>query len=495
MTILFDGPSTDGDLTGMNRGDFDGTILTFESGTPAAVEKSALNEILEKAKAINNADNKYTELSFNALLDAVKNAESVYNDANASQDDVDFQIKAVQAAIDELAKNNAESLDKNSLKDGSYNLYAYMFKPGGKDYSMANNAIAHKVLLEVVNGEYYITMQLKGLSIYNLFGYLADIFFYDDGYVYNEYGVPTGSVSPVQVISTQKDSDGNDIIDQYNSADSLYPNVIKFRLVSQALEDANGFVPLKIFVPIMETIAEGNGTQDVLMKLDWATLTKTSEDEPGFQPEEPVEQSPAVDITDAATGVKVHADKGVFEKGVKLVVTPITSGADYDNAFAALSEVGKKFKLYEIHFEDSDGNEVQPNGTVTVSYPIPTGYDAANVVLYRINDDGTKTLIKGTVDGNYYTVITKSFSNYALVEKDSAITDEQNTQNVNNGSAGGNTNPSNTPDSPQTGVGAPQKAPQTGDNSNVVLWFMLMFASAGMIAVLTFTRKRRSVNE
>ena len=116
---------------------------------------------------------------------------------------------------------------------------------------------------------------------------------------------------------------------------------------------------------------------------------------------------------------------------------------------------------------------MQPNGTVTVSYPIPAGYDAANVVLYRINEDGSKTLIKGAVDGNYFTVITKSFSNYALVEKDSTITDDQNTQNVNNGNSGNS------------------GSPQTGDNRNIMLWFMLALASAGMICVLTFTRRRR----
>ena len=486
VTVLFYSASTDGDLSEMNRGDFDGTLLTFEAGTPTAVEKSALKDILENAKTISNADNKYTELSFRSLSDAIRSAEAVYNDMNASQENVDLQVKALQSAIDELVENKTEILDKNNLENGSYTLYAYMFKPGGKEYSMANNAIGHKVLLEVIDGEYYITMQLKGLSIYNLFGYVADISFYDNGYTYDEHGVPSGCTLPVQVLSTQKDSDGNDIIDQYNNADSLYPNVIKFKLVSQAIADENGFVPMKIFVPIMETIAEGNGTQDVLMKLDWSTLKAITEEDPGFQPEEPVEQSPAVDITDAATGVKVHADKGVFEKGIKLVVTEITKGADYDLAASALGEVGKKFKLYEIHFEDANGNEVQPNGTVTVSYPILADYDAANVVLYRINEDGTKTLIKGAVDGDYYTVITKSFSNYALVEKNSTITDEQNTQDVNNGTVGDNTG-SNVPGSPQTGV----NAPQTGDTSNIMLWFMLALASAGMLCVLTFIRKRR----
>lgn len=113
---------------------------------------------------------------------------------------------------------------------------------------------------------------------------------------------------------------------------------------------------------------------------------------PNFEPEKPVEQSPAVDYTDAVTGVKVSADKGVFDEGVQIVISGITKGADYDVAVASLSDVGKKFKLYEIHFENADGVEVQPNGTVTVYYPIPAGYDEDNVVLYRINEDGRKPL-------------------------------------------------------------------------------------------------------
>jgi LPXTG-motif cell wall-anchored protein len=367
-----------------------------------------------------------------------------------------------------------------------------MLKVDKKEYSMSNDAINHTVQLDVVNGEYFITMQFKGLAIYNQFGYLMNLSYYDEGYSINKYGAPVGALIPAEVLSYQKDSDGNMVIDKYNDENHLYPQMIRIKLVDGI--DAE-YVPLQVFVPIMEAIATGTGTQNVYMKLDWSTLKATESD---IEIEKPVEQSPAVDVTDDATGVKVHADKGVFEEGVKLVVTPITSGADYNLAASALQEVGKKFKLYEIHFDDANGSEVQPNGTVTVSYPIPEGYDAENVALYRINDDGSKTLIKGTVDGNYYTVITKSFSTYALVEKDSTITDDQNIQNVNNGTFGNNSNnnsdnSSNNNDSNVTGStqDGGVNAPQTGDNSNIALGIMLMFASAGMLAVLTFKRKRR----
>ena len=170
-----------------------------------------------------------------------------------------------------------------------------------------------------------------------------------------------------------------------------------------------------------------------------------------------------MDFTDSATGVKVSADKGVFDEGAQIVVSEITKGADYDNAVSSLSDVGKKFKLYDIKFMDADGNEVAPNGTVSISFPIAAGYDSANLAVYRM-DDGGKVLVRGTVENGYYTVITKTAGTYALVEKGSTITDAENTANI----------------------------PQTGDDSNVAVFALLALAAAGMMGVTLVTRKRKS---
>ena len=150
--------------------------------------------------------------------------------------------------------------------------------------------------------------------------------------------------------------------------------------------------------------------------------------------------------------------------GDHIVVEPITSGADYDKATVSLMDVGKKFKLYNIHLVDAQGNEVQPNGTVTVSYQIPEGYDANNLAVYRMNEDGSKTLIKGTVENGTYSVIQKSFSQYALVEKGSTITDAQNTAN----------------------------SPKTGDVTMIGVFSFIALASAGAIAVTLIARKRKA---
>lgn len=69
-----------------------------------------------------------------------------------------------------------------------------------------------------------------------------------------------------------------------------------------------------------------------------------------------------------------------------------------------------------MKFLDADGNEVAPNGTVSISFPVAAGYDSANLAVYRLADGG-KVLVRGTVENGYYTVITKTAGTYALVEK------------------------------------------------------------------------------
>lgn len=415
----------------------------------------------------------YTDTSAAAVENA-KNA--VVRGKNITeQAAVDAMAAAINDAVAALEKKEADKGEKESLEDGTYSIYGEMVKLNRIDKSMSNDAINHYIKLTVEDGEYYLTMDFHGLAYLNRFGYLAELSYYDNGYSYGEYGTIEGERIPAVVLSTQKNADGSDVYDEFNQAGGsyagkLYPDQIRFPLVADALADEEGYVPLHVFVPVMEDISAGTGDQDVLLKLDWSTLTKTTEDDPAFQPEKPVEQSPAVDYTDSKTGVKIHADKGVFDEGVQLVVDAITSGADYEAAASALSDVGKKFKLYDVKFLDADGKEVVPNGTVRISLPVAAGYDSENLAVYRMADGG-KVLVKGMIENGYYTVVTKTAGSYAIVEKSSTVTDAENTENVGDGKT---------------------TAPQTGDNSNETVYALLALAAAGITGATLVARKRKS---
>lgn len=441
---------------------------------------------LEKlvAQADNYTENDYTTSTYTTMKNALANAKVVLANSKATQEEVDNAVAELQSAIDSLKKKDDTKVDINNLPDGKYTLYAQMIKTDRESFSMSNNAIKHDVWLEVKDGEYYLTMQFKGMSIYNKFGYLLNLSYFDTGYTYNGYGVPEGNLVPAEVLTTQKDSDGNDIIDQYNNADNLYPELVRIKLIDKASEK---YVPLQVFVPIMESIADETGTQPVLMQLDWTTL-KTDNGE--IVPDKPEEQSPALDYTDSKTGVKVSADKGVFDEGVQVVVTEITEGTDYTNAAKALEDTGKKFKLYNVKFLDKDGNEVTPNGTVSISIPAPAGYDTSKLSVFRINDGSSKTVVKGTFADGFYTVVTKTGGNYALAESGSTITDKQNSENVAKSSTSDTANNTNSGNNQLV-----NNTVKTGDNRPLTICLVAMIAACAVLAVIDYNKKRKSQGE
>ena len=243
-------------------------------------DKTALKTAIDEAAAIQKGS--HTDTAWNALQEAIADARNVYDTLEASQSEVDSAAKNLNLAAT-LFNNSgtASTLDKNNLQDGVYSVYADMIHANRQQTSMADNAINHTVKLEVVNGEYYVTLDFKGMNItlgdQTFFGYLSKLSYYDEGYTYSaETNMPEGKLTAAEVLSTQKNADGTDVIDSYNDADSLYPDLMKIKLVKSAVADADGYVPLQVFVPVMEAIAEGSGTQDVLMKVDWSSLKTVS---------------------------------------------------------------------------------------------------------------------------------------------------------------------------------------------------------------------------
>lgn len=242
-----------------------------------------------------------------------------------------------------------------------------------------------------------------------------------------------------------------------------YIKAFSFRLPESAQpEGMTGvtYAPVQFMAP---DTPMGDNMMSARIKLDWGTATKTSDQEIQI-PEDPVQPFPAVDLEDKETGIKIHADKGVFNENVTLVVKPIVTGEEaYENAAQVLNEVGRKFKLYDIYFVNESGEQVQPNGKVTVSYPVPEGYNAEELAVYRINEDGSKTLVNGTMENGSFVTVQKSFGVHGLIVKGSTITDAENGEDLN---------------------------PPTGDNVPVAALAALTLVSGTAVAALVIGKKR-----
>lgn len=186
-----------------------------------------------------------------------------------------INIKA--AEISEQADNAPQELDRFALADHIYSVEGSMVKPDKVTVSMGNEAVVHTIKLTVQEGVYYLTLNFRGLSIGSQLGYLSRLQYFQSGYTMDTYGFPKGEVAEVTINSYQEDSSGNRIRDNYGTD---YPDLVTFPLIPEALED--GYVPLQVFIPVMEAISEGSGTQQMFLKLDWTTLKATTADDSAF---------------------------------------------------------------------------------------------------------------------------------------------------------------------------------------------------------------------
>lgn len=273
-------------------------IKNMKKTTEVKVDKSSLYEMLKTAQNMSGREDVYTEASLKALNSAITAAEKVYKNDDATQSEVNEQVSALSTAITNLKKqsgssnssnnnnnnnnsnntNNSSSLDINNLADGVYSISGSMVKTDKKTASMSNEAINRTIKLTVKKGKYYLTMDFKGMTINNQYGYLGKLKYFKTGYKLDKYGSPQGSLGNVTINSYQKYSDGTKVSDNFGTN---YPDVVTFPMISEALKD--GYVPLQVFVPIMDSISKGTGTQPVFLKLDWSTIKKTSSNDSAFK--------------------------------------------------------------------------------------------------------------------------------------------------------------------------------------------------------------------
>ena len=193
---------------------------------------------------------------------------------------IDWSTLAQGGGEPESPDPGGDELDIRNLPDGVYSVTGRMLKVDKETPSMSDNAIDHTIKLTVKDGKYALTMNFQGLTIGSQLGYLGRLQYFASGYTLDRHDNPQGDLQAVTVDSYQQNEDGSRVSDQYGTD---YPDEVTFELIPEALED--GFVPLQVFVPIMDAIASGTGTQPVFLALDWDTLQATTDDDPAFDDE------------------------------------------------------------------------------------------------------------------------------------------------------------------------------------------------------------------
>ena len=164
--------------------------------------------------------------------------------------------------------------------------------------------------------------------------------------------------------------------------------------------------------------------------------------------------SETIKKTDTKTNIKLEATNSTISTNTEMNITEIISGEKFDKIKNNLPQI-KSFKVYDIVLSENN-EEIQPNGNVKISIPIPEGVNTSKLVVYRIEEDSTKTEYKVTVENGYATFETDHFSTYVLGEKS-----DETQENVK--------------------YTTTEKLPQTGEENNILAKWLTIIIILGIL--------------
>jgi hypothetical protein len=356
------------------------------------VDKAELAAALARAQKIEKGQ--YTDVSYDVLEAAIRAAQGVYDDEHATQKEVDAQVTALKDAIKALEKKPKKAENKKKAKNGKYEVRVDLWHATQDKPSMGNAALNHTAIIDMKDGVYTMALSTHQMQVGSIKACLMTL----------QVKQKSGKYTYAKIIT--KDNPGGK------------PSAFRFRLPSK-----NTYTAVKVD-PRVEVM--GDDPVDARLRISWDTLVKVSKDRKlssntgttvsSSGAAIDMELSGAVTIRDEETGVTVKAGDNIVPVGAGLTASRITEGADFEKARAALSDVSDAFALFDIVLTNREGSPIQPLGSVRLSIPIPEETGGVSAV-YRVNEDGTKTLIEAEEADGRVVFGVNHFSLYALASE------------------------------------------------------------------------------
>ena len=217
-----------------------------------------------------------------------------------------------------------------------------------------------------------------------------------------------GNYEDVEILSTGTVQTGT----KYDGTDHTvtYLSSFEIELPDYITGEGVEYISLHMMVPYtpMDEVV-GEGYLDARLRIDWDQVSTTSLTQ--IQPDNTMSSGEVenVDRTDAATGVRLVTDSTKVATTTQFKVEQVTSGSDYTLAKKALTGVSGSFTLYKVSLVTENGTQTDPFGAVTLYFPYS---DVSS--MYRINDTGTKTVLRGTEGDEGYEIMTTKIGLFAI---------------------------------------------------------------------------------
>jgi len=204
-----------------------------------------------------------------------------------------------------------------------------------------------------------------------------------------------------------------------------------------------------------------------------------------------IEISPPFKATDEDTGIIVEAEAGVVETGSGLVVEELFSGIIYDSIkkqiIARLNEDIEKYVLYDIKLSQN-GEEIQPNGTLKISVPLPVGFttDTKRLKIYH-NHGGTLTELEFQLINDYLVFEVDTLSEFAIVQLSAGSNGGSAGQEGQDGKNGQDGKKAETSSAKKT---LTTNSVKTEDEAQIFVFFVVLVCAVGICGVVLFKKRK-----
>ena len=177
--------------------------------------------------------------------------------------------------------------DVKNLPDGTYdiksvgekkNVEALTFSQEGRESMATVELDTEKAKLVVKNWQYSVNISFKPITFGGLTGYLGDLKYYDGYKTHaNRSEIKDSNFKDTTIIENYSKNEKDAFSDVYKKkfpGRTVYPKTLSYNVDKNKIDANNKLETFtQVFVPVMEALPNGSGTQRMILKYDLSSLT------------------------------------------------------------------------------------------------------------------------------------------------------------------------------------------------------------------------------
>ena len=254
-------------------------------------------------------------LSASAIFTAIAAIESY--DHNAFATEVAATANNTQSDVE----TKVVKQDVRNLADGTYNITseALNFSEEGKGSMAAAGLDTKKTKLVVKNGQYFVNVSFKPIEKIGFKGYLGDLKYYDGDKTHaNRSEIKDSEFKDTTIVENYSENEKDASIDTFKKkfpGRKVYPKTLSYNVDKNKIDANNKLETFtQVFVPVMESIFPGAGTQRMILKYDLSSLTTKTITVPKVDTEKLAKEKAEKERIEKERLAKEKAEKERIEK-------------------------------------------------------------------------------------------------------------------------------------------------------------------------------------